>query len=189
MLNSISIFCGSSAGTNPIYQKAAQQVGHFFANHNIQLVYGAGNVGLMGVIADAVLEKGGYVIGVIPDFLKAKEVYHTEIQECHVTETMHERKKMMADLSEGVIAMPGGFGTLDELFDMLTLGQLQRHNYPIGILNVNGYYDHLLKQLKFMVAEGFVRQSNIDSLLVANNIETLITKMNAYAPDTNDKWI
>lgn len=189
MLSSLSVFCGSNSGTHPIYKQTAAELGHFFAKEKISLVYGAGNVGLMGILADAVLEKGGYVIGVIPEFLKRKEVCHTQLHECYVTQTMHERKQKMAAISQGIIALPGGFGTLDELFDMLTLGQLQQHAYPIGILNVNRFYDHLIQQMEFMVQEGFVRPENLDMILVADNIDELIKKMNAYQPVTKEKWL
>lgn len=189
MLSAISVFCGSNHGNNPIYQQAAIEVGQFFAKQKIKLVYGAGNVGLMGVMADTVLENGGYVIGVIPDFLQQKEVCHTNLQECYITQTMHERKQKMATLSQGIIALPGGFGTLDELFDILTLGQLQQHTYPIGILNINKFYDHLIQQMEFMVQEGFVKPSNLDMILVANNVGELIKKMNAYQPITKGKWL
>lgn len=188
-MKAISVFCGSSTGNKSIYSDAAKNLGQFFALEQITLVYGAGNVGLMGIIADTCLAYGGKVIGVIPDFLKKREVFHTSLTELHVTQTMHERKQKMAAVSEGVIALPGGFGTLDELFDMATLGQLHQHNYPVGLLNINGYFDYLLQQINFMVAEGFVSSANQKMILVSNNLEDLIEQMNNYQPSVEDKWL
>lgn len=185
----ISVFCGSSKGNSPVYAQAAQETGRVFAEKGICLIYGAGNVGLMGILADAALEHGGKVVGVIPEFLKNWEVCHDELTELHVVDTMHERKYKMAQLSEAVIALPGGFGTLDEVFDMLTLGQLRQHQQTVGLLNVNGYFDFLLKQLDTMVEEGFLSLANRNLVIVADDIETLLEKMDAFIFPMGDKWI
>lgn len=188
-MKSISVFCGSSMGNQDIFIQAARDLGATFATKNLTLVYGAGNVGLMGIIADAALEKGGKVIGVIPDFLKKWEVCHMGLTELHITETMHQRKQMMAELSEGIIALPGGFGTMDEVFDILTLAQLQQAHHPVGILNVAGYYDHLMLQLDKMVAAGFLKQDNRDMVLISDNLEDLLQLMNDYRTGTGGKWL
>jgi uncharacterized protein (TIGR00730 family) len=159
------------------------------ANSDIKLIYGAGNIGLMGVIADTVLDANGYVVGVIPDFLKAKEVCHTELQELLVTTTMHQRKEIMANRADAFIAMPGGFGTLDELAEILTWAQLGLHSKPIGILNVNGYFDSLIKFFDDSVAAGYVTKMNRAMVLADDTVEGLIEKMEAYeAPDVT-KWL
>ena len=143
-MKSIAVYCGSSAGTNPNYVAQAQALGAAMVAQGLTLVYGGGRVGLMGTIADAVLAHGGQVIGVIPDFLDDKELAHLGCTELHVVKTMHERKLMMADRADGFVAMPGGYGTLEELFEVLTWGQLGLHQKPVALLNVDGYYDHLL---------------------------------------------
>jgi uncharacterized protein (TIGR00730 family) len=154
------------------------------------LIFGAGSVGIMGVLADEYLRLGGHVIGVIPSFMEPWEVKHKGIQECYVTETMHSRKQKMAELADGVIALPGGFGTLDELFEMLTWKQLDLHQMPISILNTNGYYDHLLAQLQHMVDEGFLKSPNLEALQVEDNPEALVDYIMAYEPEKMEKkWI
>lgn len=188
-MKSICVFCGSNTGKDEIYATEARKLGQYLAQNQIQLVYGAGNIGLMGVIADAVLDAGGYAIGVIPDFLKAKEVCHTELQELLVTTTMHQRKEIMANRSDAFIAMPGGFGTLDELAEILTWAQLGLHSKPIGLLNVNGYFDSLIRFFDETVANGFVTPMNRNMILYDDHIESLIAKMEAYeAPDVT-KWL
>jgi len=188
-MKSICVFCGSNTGKNEIYTQAAKKLGQYLAQNQIKLVYGAGNIGLMGVIADEVLDGNGYVIGVIPDFLKAKEVCHTELQELLVTTTMHQRKEIMANRSDAFIAMPGGFGTLDELAEILTWAQLGLHSKPIGLLNVNGYFDSLIRFFDDTVADGFVTDINREMVLFDNTIEGLISKMENYvAPDVT-KWL
>lgn len=188
-LSSLCIFCGANKGTDSIYIDTAQSVGHYLATHDHRIVYGAGSVGLMGVVADAALAAGGEVIGVIPGFLKEKEVDHKGLTEIIVTETMHTRKARMAELSDGFIALPGGFGTLDELAEILTWAQLGLHKNPIGLLNVKGYFDHLIAFLDHSVSEGFLRQENRDILQVADDLPTLLKKMAAYeAPDV-EKWL
>lgn len=188
-MKAIQVFCGSSLGNKQIYIDAARKLGQIFLAHNIDLVYGAGNVGLMGIIANTVLEGKGTVIGVIPDFLMAKEVGHEGISELIIVDGMHTRKVEMYQRAEGTIVLPGGFGTLDELFEMLTLAQLEQHPHPIGILNINGYFDFLIQQLDHMVEEQFLRPFHRDILLHEADPEILLEKMKAYKPTPNlGKW-
>jgi uncharacterized protein (TIGR00730 family) len=179
-MKAIAVFCGSSKGSNPIYARMARQLGEALVEANITMIYGAGNVGLMGVIADAMLEKGGKVIGVIPGFLKEKEVCHGGLTELFVVDSMHERKVKMAELSDGVIVLPGGYGTLDELFEMLTLVQLGQDDQPIGILNVNGYYDHLKQHIELMHRERFLREVHLNMVLFDTQIDSLLQQLQEY---------
>ncbi|MEM7374021.1 MAG: TIGR00730 family Rossman fold protein [Bacteroidota bacterium] len=187
--SSICVYCGSSTGEHPGFAKAARELGTLMAKYKISLLFGGGKVGLMGVIADAVLQENGTAIGVIPQFLQAKEVGHDGLTEMIVTETMHERKQILADRSEAFIAMPGGFGTMDELCEILTWAQLGLHAHPIGILNVNGYYDELLKMFDGMVENQFLRQKNREMLIDHDQPKGLLEKMAAYQPEQVDKWI
>ncbi len=188
-LESICLFCGASPGTNPLYRNAAAQFGTTLAKNNICLVYGGGRVGLMGVAADACLANGGEVIGVIPRMLMEKEVGHTGVTKMHVVETMHERKALMTVISDGFIALPGGFGTLDELFESLTWQQLAYHTKPIGLLNVGGFFDGLIQFLDHARDERFLRELHRDSLQVDADLDALIEKMrHSIAPDTG-KWL
>ena len=188
-MNAIAVYCGSSKGRNPIYTETAKNLGRVLSEKGIKVVYGAGNVGLMGELANATLEHKGYIIGVIPYFLKELEVCHTGLTELLVTETMDERKVKMVALSEGTIILPGGYGTMDELFELLTLVQLKQERQAIGILNVNGYYDPLLQQVKLMHQEGFLREAHLNMMVVSDDAADLIEKMEAYEPDQLDKWI
>lgn len=188
-MKSIVVFCGSSEGTNSQYAEKAYQLGETFANKEIQLVYGGAKIGIMGKVAEGVLSNGGKAIGVIPQFLKKKEVVHECLTELIVTKNMHERKLKMHDLSDGILMLPGGFGTLEEFFEMLTWSQLGLHQYPIGILNINGFYDSLLKMMGDMVDEGFVKHEHINTILVDDNIEKLLEKMQQYQPLPTPKWI
>jgi uncharacterized protein (TIGR00730 family) len=190
-LKNILIYCGSSTGHNEIYKTTAKKVGETLANQGLSLVYGAGSVGLMGTVADAVLANGGEVIGVIPSFMEPWEVQHKGLTECIVTETMHTRKQIMAEKADAVIALPGGWGTLDELFEILTWRQLGLHQMPIGILNTNGFYDDLLVMLKKMVSEGFVKEINLEMLIVDDDIESLLDKLRNDASEVElvGKWI
>jgi len=182
----IAVFCGSSTGFNRIYADEAKKLGVYMATNNIGLVYGGGKIGIMGALADSVLENKGEVIGVIPDMLRHVEVAHTKITEMIVTKKMSKRKVTISKLVSGYIALAGGFGTLDEIFEAMTLGQLGIEKKPVGILNTNGYFDHLLKQLDVMVKEGFLKSSNRNMILVSNSVEELIFKMNNYkAPDVS----
>ena len=188
-MQALTVFCGANTGSDPVYTEVARQMGHLLASEGIALVYGGGKVGLMGVIADAVLEKGGKVIGVIPHFLAHKEVEHTGVTEMHYSETMHERKMRMFELSDGAIAMPGGFGTLDELFELCTWAQLGHHEKPLAILNVNGFYDTLLQFLNRVVSDGFLKIENRGIILDAVQPTEVLKKMRNYQPVHVPKWI
>ncbi|MCA5005336.1 LOG family protein [Sphingobacterium bovistauri] len=167
----------------------AYAVGEYLATNNITLVYGGGRVGLMGAVADGALANEGKVIGVIPYFLNSKEIGHSGVTELIAVENMHQRKTMMNDLSEAIIALPGGFGTMEELFEVITWAQLGLHQKPVGLLNINGFYDHLIAFVQNMVDAGLLKTENRDMLLVSNNIEDLIQKMEDYiAPDV-PKWL
>lgn len=185
----IAIYCGSSRGNDPVFQTAATGLASYLASQGIGIVYGGGNVGIMGVIADAALAAGGEVIGVIPDSLLAKELGHIGLTELRITRSMHERKQIMVDLSDGFIALPGGFGTLDELFETLTWLQLGFHAKPVGLLNVSGFFDHLLVFLDHMTASGFLKSEHRASLLMENDSAALLTAMRLFQPHTCGKWI
>jgi len=190
MSKKILVYCGSSKGHNPIYEQQAKQLVHALKRYDCELIFGAGSVGIMGVLADEYLKIGGHVVGVIPSFMEPWEVKHKGIQECFVTESMHARKQLMANRADGVIALPGGFGTLDELFEMLTWKQLDLHQMPISILNTNGYYDHLLAQMQHMVDEGFLKLPNLEALQVEQDPNVLIDWIMAYEPEKMEKkWI
>ena len=180
----IAIYCGSSRGLDPIYATAAAEMAAYLAKQGIGIVYGGGNVGIMGVIADAALAAGGEVIGVIPESLLAKELGHGGVTELHVTRTMHERKQKMVDLSDAFIALPGGFGTLDELFETLTWLQLGFHGKPVGLLNVAGFFDHLLTFLDHMSTTGFLKPEHRSSLITETDPEALLKAIRAFQPDT-----
>ena len=188
-MKSIAVYCGSSAGTNPNYIAQAKALGAAMVAQGLTLVYGGGRVGLMGTIANAVLDLGGQVIGVIPDFLDARELAHKGCTELHVVKSMHERKLMMADRADGFIAMPGGYGTLEELFEVLTWGQLGLHNKPVALLNVDGYYDHLLLALDRMRDDQLLRAENREQLLQSANPMELLAQMTAYKPVELEKWL
>jgi uncharacterized protein (TIGR00730 family) len=158
------------------------------AARNIDLVFGGSHVGLMGVVADAVLAGGGKVVGVLPRFMQEKELAHTNLTELHFVDTMHERKRLMADLADGFVALPGGFGTFEEIFEAITWGQLHLHNSPCGLLNVQGYFDALIEFLRHSVASGFVRQNQFDALIVENTPVQLLARFDGFEPDRSDKW-
>ena len=179
-LKKIVVFCGSSLGFNPIYKKAAVTLGNYFVENKISLVYGGGKIGMMGVLADTILGQNGEVIGVIPKLLEKEEVVHAGVEEMIVCKKMSERKVIMSKLVDGYITLPGGFGTLDELFEALTLGQLQIEQKPIGLLNINGFFDAVLLQLDKMVEEGYLKLAGRNLLLVANSVKELMQKMDAY---------
>ena len=179
-MKKIVVFCGSSLGFNPIYKNAAVELGNYFVNNDITLIYGGGKIGMMGVLSETILKKGGNVIGIIPSLLKKEEVVNKNVTELIITKTMSERKVMMSKLTDGYISLPGGFGTLDELFEGLTLGQLHIEQKPNGILNVNGFFNHTLKQLDHMVSEGYLKKENKEMLLVGTNVSELMLKMDAY---------
>ncbi len=187
-LKSISVFCGSSDGADPAFRKMATQLGTTMASQGIQLVYGGAQVGLMGTVADAVMSNGGSVIGIIPEFLSSKEIAHPNLTDLIVVHTMHERKAKMNELCDGVIALPGGYGTLEELFEMLTWGQLGLHNKPVGVLNVNGYYDHLIQLLNHMADNRLLSEVNRKMLLFDNTVDGLLDQMRNFLPTTTGKW-
>jgi len=188
-LDSICLYCGANPGNNQAYRNAALQLGRTFAERGIRLVFGGGSVGLMGVAATACLEAGGHCTGVITTLLVEKEVGHPGVTDMHVVDTMHERKAKMMELSDGFIALPGGFGTLDELFEILTWLQLGYHQKPVGILNVDHFYDHLITFLDHARDERFLREKHHDALKIDDDLAALLEKMrNATAPDVA-KWI
>ena len=179
-LKKIVVFCGSSLGYSPIYKEAAVTLGNYFVENKISLVYGGGKIGMMGMLADTILAQNGEVIGVIPKLLEKEEVVHAGVEEMIVCKKMSERKVIMSKLVDGYITLPGGFGTLDELFEALTLGQLQIEQKPIGLLNVNGFFDAVLLQLDKMVEEGYLKPAGRNLLLVATSVKELMQKMDAY---------
>ncbi len=186
----ICVFCGSATGTSSAYTEAARQVGETLARHEVDLVYGGGRVGLMGVVADAVLEAGGRAIGVIPDPLATREIAHDRLTELHVVSGMHERKALMATKSSAFLTLPGGIGTFEEFFEILTWGALGIHQKPIGILNVDGYFDPLIALLELGITEQFFRPGSLHSLIVSDNPATLIAKLLAYVPPAvGPRWI
>lgn len=185
----VTVFCGSSIGTDDFYRAQASLLGQTMAKRNIELVYGGAKIGLMGAVADAVLKEGGKVIGVLPEFLQSKEIAHEHLTELLIVQTMHERKMKMNELCDGVIALPGGFGTLEELFEMLTWAQLGLHGKPIALLNLNGFYDALISLIQTMVDKGFLKQLNQDMLLVSDDIYELLDKMKNYQAPIVGKWI
>jgi len=188
-MNSITVFCGSSFGYDEIYRTQATLLGQSLAKRNIRLVYGGANVGLMGAVADGALNAGGQVAGVLPKFLQEKEIAHEHLTELILVDSMHERKVKMNELCDGVIALPGGYGTLEEFFEMLTWAQLGLHKKPVAILNINGFYDSLNALTKTMVDHGFLKQLNKDMLLISDNIEDLLNIMLNYKPPEVGKWI
>jgi len=185
----VCVFAGSSAGVRPEYMTAATDLGRVLAARGIGLVYGGARVGLMGAVADAVLTGGSEVTGVIPRSLVEKEVAHSGLTELRVVTTMHERKALMADLSDAFIALPGGWGTLDEFFEILTWAQLGLHCKPCGVLNVQGYFDRLLSFLDHSVEQGFVRREYGALLAVSDDPSTLLDALRAQTPPGVEKWI
>ena len=190
----ICVFCGSNSGRNPVYWAEAERVGRLFAERGIELVYGGGNIGLMGAVADGCLTAGGSVIGVIPQALMGKEVdgrnvEHRALTRLEVVDSMHTRKARMAELADGFIALPGGFGTFEEFCEVLTWGQLGFHVKPMGLLNVNGFYDPLLALFDHAVSEGFLRAQNRAMTLAATEIEQLLDAMAAYQAEPVSKWL
>ena len=193
-MKQVCVFCGSNAGHAPEYREAATTVGGVLARRGIGIVYGAGNIGLMGAVADACLEAGGTVIGVIPEALMGKEVAgravdHRSLTQIEVVDSMHTRKARMAELSDGFIALPGGFGTFEEFCEILTWGQLGFHQKPMGLLNVNGFYDPLLAMFDRAVTDGFLRPQNRAMALADTGIDSLLAQMEAYRAEPVSKWL
>ncbi|WP_111592051.1 LOG family protein [Chitinophaga dinghuensis] len=185
----IAVYCGSSMGNDNIFREQAMLLGATLAQKGIGLVYGGARVGLMGAVADGALSEGGEVIGVLPHFLQQKELAHVGLSELILTDTMHERKAKMNELCDGVIALPGGFGTMEELYEMLTWGQLGLHNKPVGLLNTNGFYDALIALSVNMSANGFLSDANREMLLHSADIHLLLEQMEQYKPLEGPKWI
>lgn len=185
----ICVFCGSQPGLRPIYQTTAEQLGSLLAQQGIELVYGGGRVGLMGTVADATLAAGGKAIGIIPESLVAREVGHYGLTELHVVKTLHERKAMMADLSDAFIVLPGGYGTLEELSEVLSWAQLGLHQKPCAFLNLEGFYDPLITFFDHLVVEKFLLPSSRSLVLEEKDPITLLERLAAYQPVTVNRWI
>jgi uncharacterized protein (TIGR00730 family) len=187
-MKSICVFCGANFNGDPQLAEAVEQLADVMVSQNTSLIFGGGKVGVMGMIADAILKKGGKAIGVIPEFLMDKEVGHTGLTELHIVSNMHQRKQMMNDLCDGIITLPGGFGTLEEFFEVLTWLQLGLHQKPIGILNVNGFYDFLLKQMDVMVEQCFLKPLNRQLVLSSAIPIELVSMMNGFKAEPDDVW-
>jgi uncharacterized protein (TIGR00730 family) len=188
-VTSICVYCGSSPGNDRAFMQAAREVGTLLAKRGITLVYGGGNVGLMGVVADAVLAGGGRAVGVIPDHLVRKEVGHNGLTEQHVVATMHDRKAKMAALADGFLALPGGIGTLEEIIEVFVWMQLGLHAKPCALLNVNGYYDPLIKFLEHMTESRFLRAEQLSQLIVAREPSEALDRLQSFAPTIVEKWM
>ncbi len=188
-LSALCVFCGSNAGADPTYAENARRMGQILANRGITAVYGGGRVGLMGALADAVLEAGGKAIGIIPEALKRREVAHEGLTELHVVRTMHERKQLMADLSDGFVAMPGGFGTFEEFCEVLTWSQLGLHTKPCGLLNVKGYYSGLLALFDHALAEQLLHPRNRAMVIAEPEPKALLDAMLRYRAPAVEKWL
>lgn len=188
-MKSLCVFCGSNHGAAPAFAAAARELGAALAARRIELVYGGSHVGLMGVVADAVLGNGGRVTGVLPRFMADRELAHTGLTKLHLVDTMHERKRLMAELAEGFVALPGGFGTFEEIFEAITWSQLHLHKFPCALLNVDGYYDSLVEFLRGAAAKGFVRPEQLDALIVAKDAKELFARLETFKPEESEKWI
>lgn len=188
-IKSIAVFCASSRGNDQVIIEQAQELGKTLANQKITLVYGGAKVGIMGEVAQFAIENNGKVIGVIPEFLKIKEVVHNELDELITTQNMHERKLKIHELSDAFVALPGGFGTFEELFEITTLAQLGLHKKPIGVLNSNGFYNDLINMFKTMVAKGLLKKENMEILVIEDNIHTLLEKLQNFKPRVIPKWL
>ena len=188
-MRSLCIYCGSSSGDDPAYVDAARSTGAELARRGIEVIYGGAHVGLMGQVADAALAAGGRVIGVIPQQLVRKELAHRQLTALHITSSMHARKAKMAELAEGFLALPGGVGTLEEIFEIWTWAQLGLHGKPVGLLNVGGYFDHLVRFVDHATASGFVRPEQRGMLIVEPTIGALLTRFEAWVPPVVEKWI
>src|ERR1700749_2509394 len=187
-MNSICIFCGANFNGDPLLKQTVEQLAEVMVARDITLIFGGGKVGVMGLLADAVLTRGGKVIGVIPQFLMDKEVGHTGLTELHIVENMHQRKQLMSDLCDGVIMLLGGFGTLEEFFEVLTWLQLGLHNHPIGVLNVNGFYDLLLQQMDLMVDQKFLKPANRELVITSEDAIELVNLMENCNVAPDEVW-
>jgi len=185
----LCVFCGSNSGAKPEYRRAAEEVGRLLAERGIEVVYGGGKVGLMGVVADAALAAGGRVIGVLPRALATKELAHDGLTDLRVVESMHERKALMAELSDGFIALPGGIGTMEEFFEVWTWSQLGYHAKPCGLLNSGGYFDGLISFLDHMSSEKFLRNEHRSMLVIAQTASELLDRFATFRPPQVEKWL
>jgi len=188
-MKQVCIFCGSYPGSKPVYVESAHQMGLGLAQRGLGLVYGGGCVGLMGAVADGTIAGGGKTVGVIPQSLVDRELAHKGLSEIHIVTSMHQRKAMMAEIADAFVAMPGGFGTLDELFEIITWAQLGFHHKPIALLNIDGYFDPMLTFIEHMAVEGFIKPEHRDALLVKNSVDTLLDTLLSYQPPPLEKWI
>lgn len=188
-MKTICVFCGSSPGFDPVYREAAIRLADAMADSGYELVYGGAAVGLMGILANRLLEREVKVTGVIPSFFSRAEIAHPGLATLHYVDSMHERKNLMANLSDGFIALPGGFGTLDELFEIITWSQLDLHNKAVGILNINGYYDKLSGMFDMMVEHGFVKKEHRSIIIEESDPAELLVKMENYKPVRLEKWL
>nr|WP_294949748.1 TIGR00730 family Rossman fold protein [uncultured Mucilaginibacter sp.] len=187
-MRSICIFCGANFNGDPVLKQSIEQLAELMVSRGIELIYGGGKVGVMGILADAMMSRGGKVIGVIPRFLMDKEVGHNGITELRIVENMHQRKQLMNDLCDGIIMLPGGFGTLEEFFEVLTWLQLGLHNHPVGILNTNGFYDNLLAQMDVMVAQRYLKPTNRGLVLSSADPVDLINLMDKIEIKPDEVW-
>jgi uncharacterized protein (TIGR00730 family) len=188
-INSVLVFCGSKEGTNPAYKEQAFLFGQFLAEQEIKLIYGGAMIGVMGAVADGVLSKGGHVTGIIPMFLSRKEIIHEGLTEVFKVDSMHERKLMMSDRCDAIVALPGGFGTMDELFEILTWAQLGLHQKPVGILNTEGFFDGLLTFIETMSEQGFVSPVHQHMLKSEVDFKKLMNLLNHYNPPPFPQWL
>mgnify|MGYP000333176018 CR=1 FL=1 len=188
-IHSLAVFCASSDGNDAEIYQTAYDIGEIIAKNDIRLVYGGSKLGLMGQVAKGVMAHNGKVTGVIPDFLKTKEVVHTGLDKLITTQDMHERKLAMNELSDAFVALPGGFGTFEELFEIVTWAQLGLHRKPIGLLNIGGFYDDLVNMLQKMTSKGLLKQDNLDILLVSDDFEELLEEMRRFEPKPVPKWM
>jgi uncharacterized protein (TIGR00730 family) len=190
LMQSLGVFCGSSMGSDMSYRTHAVRLAELMVQQQIELVYGGANIGLMKVLANTILDNGGRVTGVMPDFLVNKEIVHENLTKLHIVNSMHERKAMIAKLSDAFVAMPGGFGTLDELAEALTWYQLEIAAKPIAIFNVNGYFDHLIAFLDHCVKERFLRSEHRNNIIIDDNPEKLLFKLKSFKPiEVDGKWV
>ncbi|EJR42890.1 TIGR00730 family Rossman fold protein [Bacillus cereus group sp. MYBK12-2] len=188
-MNSICVFCGSNFGESEEYKNTAEKLGEFLGEKNTTLIYGGGKVGLMGSVANSALQAGGNVVGIIPEFLRDKEIAHQGLTDLIVVDSMHSRKQKMSELADGFIVLPGGYGTYEEMFEVLSWGQIGIHKKPVGLINVDGFFDPLLKMLQHTVDKGFARPENLNLILSSTNIEELFAQMKDYNHVIVNKWV
>lgn len=188
-IKSIAVFCASGDGISTIYKEKAFELGEYLANSGIRLIYGGASVGCMGAVAEGAISQGGEIIGVLPNFLNKREIAHLNLSELILVESMHERKLKMHELSDACITLPGGFGTMEEMFEMLTWAQLGLHNKPTAILNTNGFYDSLMKQILVMKNEGLLKEKYYKMIICESNIQELLRAIDSYLPPTIEQWM